>query len=100
VHILTARDKQWICDAALVRKIDYLPASRMEEAQQKRLTGQQLRLQKKLNEVEARSRLAITHESNLDEVEALNHTASAALEERIDHPLFDGITIDVLDTNY
>lgn len=100
VRILTPQDKRWICDAELVKKVDYLPASRVDEAQQRRLEGQRKRLQRKLDEAEARSALAITHEDGLQDVELLNKSATETLEQSEDNPLFKGITIDVLDTNY
>lgn len=51
---------RFICEAPLVEKIPWLPASRIEEGQQRRLAGQQKRLQARMDESVARSRGAIT----------------------------------------
>lgn len=76
---MLARDGRWICDAALVCKADYIPASRVEEARQKRLEGQVKRLQIKQDELEARAGSAITHADRLSDIEALNAGAALAL---------------------
>jgi len=81
VRVLT-QEGRWICDAALVFKIDYLPASRVEEAATKRLKGQHKRLQNKLDEVTDRAGLAITHDMVIDDIEALNEGASMLLEDQ------------------
>ena len=82
IRILRHDDKRWICDAALVEKAEYLPESRVEEAQQKRLVGQKKRLQRKLDEVEARAGLAITHTHILDDLELANEGAQKALQQK------------------
>lgn len=46
---------RFICEAGLVEKKPWLPDSRIEEAQQDRLAGQQARLQRKLDEVAGRA---------------------------------------------
>ncbi|HFE31896.1 MAG TPA: transposase [Gammaproteobacteria bacterium] len=82
VRVLTRDDKRWICDASLVNAKSYLPSSRVAEMQQKRLVGQQKRLQRRLDEVEARANLAITHTDTLDDVEAMNAGLETRLEEK------------------
>lgn len=76
------QDGRWICDARLVHKADYIPASRIEEARQKRLDGQLQRLQNKRDELEARAGHAITHSDRLADIEALNAGAELALEDK------------------
>ena len=56
VYDLKAR---FVCDAELVGKRAWLPASRIEEGQQRRLDGQKKRLQAHLAEAQARARQPI-----------------------------------------
>ena len=78
VRIL-AKDGRWICDAKLIRKADYLPASRIAEAQQNRLEGQVKRLDRKRDELEARAGLTITHDKVQYDIDALNAGAAMHL---------------------
>lgn len=61
-------DGRWICDAELIKKSDYLPASRIIEAKQKRLLAQTKRKQKFLDEDIRRAGLAETQQDRLDAV--------------------------------
>ena len=81
-----------VCVAELVTKADYLPASRLEEQREKRKDGQLRRLQKKVAEVEAKHRNAITHDQQLTQISnLLGHVpAASALEES------DGAPLDLL----
>lgn len=92
-----ADDGRWICDARLVQKADYLPASRIEQAKQKRLAGQQKRLQRKLDEVEARSRNTL--EAQTARIETLADFDTPALEQNRGQSL-DLNDIDFLSTDY
>jgi len=65
VRVLT-QDERWICDAKLVNKAHYLPASRIEENEHKRLKGQTKRLQSRIDENEKRVGSNITHDQVLD----------------------------------
>lgn len=51
---------RFVCDALLVQKADWLPASRIEEGQQKRLAGQKKRHLDAIAEQEARARLPLS----------------------------------------
>lgn len=114
VRIL-AQDGRWVCDAKLVRKAEYIPQSRMEEASQKRLKGQVKRLQQKQDELEARAGLAITHDQVIDDIEALNEGAEMLLDDKQDEGSLEmnlepGVAapgssdsndeLNILDTNY
>lgn len=70
------KDGRWVCDATLVKKADYLPASRIDEAQVKRLNGQQKRLQKKMDENEKRLHNNITHDQVLTKIDNFSHEIS------------------------
>ncbi|MDH4275632.1 MAG: Mu transposase C-terminal domain-containing protein, partial [Gammaproteobacteria bacterium] len=73
VRILDMRER-WLADAFLVRKAEYLPASRVQEASERRLEGQRKRLARKLNEVEARSIRSISHDEKTADIERMNAT--------------------------
>lgn len=101
-------DGRFICDAELVDRKPWLPGSRIEELQQNRVEGQRKRLKQKLDEVEARGRLAITHEDILDDLEVLTDDGTS-LEEKTGSnsfepspPLNDAISndLDIFDTDY
>lgn len=51
--------ERWICDAELVEKKPYLPASRIEEAQANRLQNQLKRLERKADEKQRRASLTL-----------------------------------------
>lgn len=70
-------DGRWLCDAPLVMKADYIPKSRLIEAQHKSLIGKEKRLEKKLEEVRDRSGLTITHVDGLEDLELANAAATA-----------------------
>ena len=60
-QVISVLDDQgrYVCDATLVQKTPWLPESRIEEGQQRRLVGQQKRLQARLDEASARANAAI-----------------------------------------
>lgn len=58
-----------ICDATLVKKKDYLPSSRIEEAKQKATKAAVARLEKKVEEKKARAGLLLDHSDTLDQLE-------------------------------
>lgn len=82
VRVLEVSTQRWICDARLVNKVDYLPASRIQEGRLRRLEGQRKRLQRHLDEAEARAGLAITHEQTLEDIKILSGVEHSALEEK------------------
>ncbi len=111
VRILTREEKRWICDATLVNAKAYLPSSRVEEMQKKRLRGQRQRLQRKLDEADARANLAITHTDTLEDVEAMNAGLDVRLEEKTGTGFGEPVPVvtddghpvggvDIFDTNY
>ncbi|MFW2440920.1 MAG: Mu transposase C-terminal domain-containing protein [Arenicellales bacterium] len=66
-YIRVLDDKErWICDATLVKKADYLPASRIDENNRKKSIAATRRLQSHIQEVEDRAHLAITHDQAND----------------------------------
>ena len=87
---------RWLCDAPLVLKADYIPKSRLIEAQQKSLAGKEKRLEQKLEEVRDRSGLAITHADGLEDLEAANAAAGLLLEDKKAMGFFDetGVGVD------
>lgn len=66
---------RFVCDALLVEKAAWLPASRIEEGQQRRLEGQKQRHLRAIEEQEARARLPLSAAAVLD---ALNGPAESA----------------------
>jgi putative transposase len=66
VHDLKGR---YLCDAQLVEKTPWLPDSRIEQAQQKRLEGQRQRHLRAIAEQEARARVPLSAAAMLDAIE-------------------------------
>jgi putative transposase len=66
VHDLKGR---FVCEALLVEKTPWLPASRIEQAQQKRLEGQRQRHLRAIAEQEARARMPLTAAAMVDAIE-------------------------------
>lgn len=93
---------RWICDAKLVNKKDYLPSSRIEEAQNRRLTGQRKRLQKKLDEADARAHLGRTQEALLQNLDELTATVTNNIEQKESDELTPAMDFDLdfLSTDY
>ncbi len=81
VRILDDKGR-WLCDAKLVTKQDYLPASRLEEAKQKRLASSIKRLEVHAQEKRDRAGLSITHDQVIDDVEMLNEQCDSTLLEK------------------
>lgn len=85
------KEGRWICDAVLVQKQPWLPASRIEEAKQRRLEGQKKRLQRHLDEAEARSRMPIETASLVQQiaapvdVEAIQADVAEQIEQQAQH---------------
>lgn len=69
VRVLTP-DGRWICDAELVRRRDYVSASRIEDARAERTRAQTKRLELQLQEV--RDRAALTVDA-ADRLRAIDH---------------------------
>lgn len=72
-QVVTIRDLQgrFICDAPQVDRKAWMPLSRIEELQQKRLRGQIRRKEIAIEEDKARAGLAITHDQVLDGIKEL-----------------------------
>jgi putative transposase len=85
-------DGRFICEAEHVDRKPWMPPSRIEQLEQKRLSGQRQRLQDKLDEVEARGKFAITHDQQMEKISALLEPAhpAPALEQA------EGETLDLL----
>ncbi|MGI1671977.1 MAG: Mu transposase C-terminal domain-containing protein [Neptuniibacter sp.] len=68
---VTVRSKkgELICDATLVKKKDYLPSSRIEEAKQKATKAAVARLEKKVEEKKARAGLLLDHSDTLEQLD-------------------------------
>lgn len=60
-----------ICIAELTHKVAYLPASRLDEARDKRTKGQLQRLQKRIDETKARGQVPIEADNLVDQLEQL-----------------------------
>lgn len=88
---------RWICDAGLISKQDYVPASRIEEAKQKRLVAQVKRLEVHADEKRERAGLALPHDQFLDDVEALNDSAMMSLEDKTGEGLWPSPVSDQLE---
>jgi len=73
---------RWICDAKLVKKADYVPASRLKEAEQKKLASSIKRLEVHIQEKHDRAGSAITHDQIIDDVEAMSLEDDSTLLEK------------------
>ena len=100
---------RWICDAKLVKKADYVPASRLKEAEQKKLASSIKRLEVHIQEKHDRAGSAITHDQTIDDIESMTEQDSMLLERitgtevPVDINLGDQAEddgIDLLDTTY
>ena len=63
---------RFICEAKLANTIGVLPTSRIEEQREKRLAGQTKRLQRHLEEAQARAQDAVTAADQVAQLEAIN----------------------------
>lgn len=68
---------RFICEATLVEKKAWLPASRIEEGQQRRLDGQRKRHLRAIEEQEARARMPLSAASVLEAIDAPFHEPAA-----------------------
>ena len=103
-------DGRWICDAKLVHKADYMPSSRLDEAKQKRLKSQIKRLEVHIDEQRERAGLAITHEDQLEIMNADHALLTdkgegeefevGALTPTSEQDVSNELRIDLTDTNY
>lgn len=105
VRVLDKKHR-WICDAQLVERIPFLSKSRIEDAKQKAKLAAVGRLQRKVDEVEARAGMTIGHQKTLEQMEALEteHVVkvdSAEPPALSDHTSSDiDLTIDLTDLSY
>ncbi|WP_051278447.1 Mu transposase C-terminal domain-containing protein [Solimonas flava] len=88
---------RFICDARLVEKKAWLPASRIEEAQQKRLEGQRKRELLRLAENEARARSVLPSHAEPSPL-AVGHSLPPPVAPRITvaAPQLDGRATEIL----
>jgi putative transposase len=87
---------RYLGEAQLVEKTPWLPESRIAEAQMTRLSGQQKRLQRRLDELQARARPALTHQEHL---QVLDGFGEASLPPQKNEA--QGLPpLDLLDTDY
>jgi len=100
-------DGRKICEPELTNKIDYLPASRIEEMQQRRVKGQVKRLEKHIEEKRERSRGNINHAELANEI--LDDGRPKAIDAESKLIELDGVTtepadqcddIDIFDIDY
>lgn len=94
IRDLTAR---FICEASLTDRKPWLPVSRIEEMQQKRLAGQIKRKELKIDEDKARAGLLVNHEDTLAAMDLLDGTPARLGDAR---PAREGVEIDITDTDY
>ena len=88
VRVLDAKGRL-VCEAGLVEKAAWLPASRIEEAQAKRLEGQQKRLQLKADEAAARARVPVSAATAAAALDALMLDTEPAAAEAPAVPALD-----------
>ncbi len=86
-----------ICDATLVKKADYIPTSRIEEAKQKSTKAAITRLEKKADEKRRRSGLLLDHADTLGGLEELDATNFSTLTPQTHHAISaeDADVIDI-----
>lgn len=89
-------DGRFLCAAQLVDRKPWMPTSRIEDLEQRRLAGQRKRLQDKLDEAEARSRNTLEAQSEC--IDRLADFDAPALEH--DDGQGDLDDIDFLSTDY
>lgn len=90
-------DGRWICDARLVAKLDYQPASRLQERRIENDRQKIVRLERHAAEARARARGVLGTRQDL---EALDHFGTPALP-AADETEAEGLPpLDLLDTDY
>lgn len=116
---VTIRDikGKFICDAQLVKKRNYIPDSRLDEAKQKSTKAAVKRLELKIDEKKARAGLLLDHADTLDQLEEMGESEVQArqtielatlIEDTPDidvidlgpEPEADEIDIDILSDDY
>lgn len=80
---------RFVCQADLQQTIGIIPQSRLDEQRQKRLAGQQKRLERKLDEAYARAQDSITVTHQLEQLETIE-------PQRLAKPKDSGIVINLL----
>jgi putative transposase len=68
---------RWLCDATQVAATPALPDDHLQVLKRKRLDGQRKRLQRHLEEAEARAGMAITHQEQVDDMRSLGEPERA-----------------------
>jgi len=81
IRVLDDKDR-WICDAKLIQKADYMPASRLVEARMNKEKKAVKRLEVHVQEQHDRAGLSITHDQIIDDVEMLDHQCDSTLLEK------------------
>lgn len=116
--LVTVRDMKgrFICDATLVKKADYIPESRLEEARKKSLKAAVGRLEKKIDEKKARAGLLLDHTDTLSALDdlgeqefqarlheqqrSLQHNTDIDLTAEDNTPMDSEVDIDLLNDDY
>jgi putative transposase len=95
---ITVRDEagRLICDAALVKKHDYIPTSRLDQALQKSREAALKRLERKADEVRVRTSLVYEHTDSLDALVQFDNELLERDIQKASEPLM----INLLDDDY
>lgn len=93
VAVIRTASGQWICDAHLVQTIDAIASNRLEEKRQLRAADAVARLQKKMDEQQARAGLLVNAEAIVRDVRSLDVTDDASALPPAD-PLILDLNID------
>ncbi|MBL1321530.1 MAG: DDE-type integrase/transposase/recombinase [Methylophaga sp.] len=101
-------DERWLCDAQKINAAPYRSISILEDRKQKSLIQKRKRLQIKMDEVEDRNALNITHENWLDGAMLLDPTPSLQQKTASEDAVLNAngdqteseINIDIFDTDY
>ncbi|WP_445368832.1 Mu transposase C-terminal domain-containing protein [Methylomonas sp. BW4-1] len=88
VAVIRTQDGRWICDAHLINAIDAVDKSRLEERRDKRVDDQRKRLQRKVDELNARAGLVIDADAVASDAQTLLDQ-TPALPETIEIDIFN-----------
>ncbi len=101
-------DERWLCDAHKIKAAPYRSLSIIDDRKQKSLIQKRKRLQIKMDEVEDRNALNITHQDWLDGALMLDQSPSLQQKTASEDAVLNAngdqtestITIDIFDTDY
>ncbi len=92
---IRTEDGRFLCDAELVKKANYLPTSRVEEARIKASADAVKRLEKKADEKRARAGLTLDHSDTLDALEAIGEPVLGTHSDSALEHQPDGVDLDI-----